>query len=155
MANLSVSGIRERIFNTTKHEQTIAKPQTKTTNPFARMNGNLPNADVYVSPDKTTGDKFSFKGSLEKLKKATQVGTLNEINDKIKGMTESIVSFGKKIQTGVSNTWKSLNEWTVEDAVMSLIDTTPSARYYQKADIGTTKEIFKALETVESCRYQG
>lgn len=155
MANLSVSGIRERIFNTTKHEQTIARPQTRTTNPFAKMNGNLLNADVYVSPDKTTSDKFSFKGSFEKLKQAAQVGTLNEINDKIKGMTESIVSFGKKIQAGVTNTWKSLNEWTVEDAVMSLIDTTPSARYYQKADIGTTKEIFKALEKVESCRYQG
>lgn len=152
MANLSVSGIRERIFNTTKHEQNVARTQHKTSNPFAKMNGNLLNADVYVSPTKES-HKLNFGASIEKLKQAAQVGTLNEIGDKIKGMTESIISFGKKIQAGISTTWKNLNEWTVEDAVMSLIDTTPSAKYYQKADIGTTKEIFKALEAVESCRY--
>jgi len=155
MANLSVSGIRERIFNTTKHEQNVERQQGKTSNPFAKMNGNLLNADVYVSSTKQTGDKFSFKGSLEKLKQATQVGTLNEIGEKVKGMTESIISFGKKIQSGISTTWKSLNEWTVEEAVMSLIDTTPSARYYQKADIGHTRDVFKALEAVESGRYTG
>ena len=155
MANLSVSGIRERIFNTTKHEQDVARPQGRTTNPFANMNGNLLNADVYVSSNKTSVEKMSFKASIEKLKQAAQVGTLNEIGDKIKGMTESIVSFGRKIQTGITNTWKTLNEYTIEDAVMSLIDTTPSAKYYQKADIGTTREIFKALEAVESERYTG
>ena len=155
MANLSVSGIRERIFNTTKHEQDVARPQGRTINPFAKMNGNLLNADVYVSSSKTSGEKMSFKASIEKFKQAAQVGTLNEIGDKIKDMTESIVSFGRKIQTGITNTWKTLNEYTIEDAVMSLIDTTPSAKYYQKADIGTTKEIFKALEAVESSRYTG
>ena len=155
MANLSVSGIRERIFNTTKHEQNVERQQGKTSNPFAKMNGNLLNADVYVSSNKQTGDKFTFKGSLEKLKQATQVSTLNEIGDKIKGMTESIVSFGKKIQTGISTTWKNLNEWTIEDAVMSLIDTTPSAKYYQKADIGYARNVFRALEAVESGRYTG
>jgi len=155
MANLSVSGIRERIFNTSKHEQSVARPQSKTTNPFAKMNGNLLNADVYVSSDKKIGEKLSFRANIEKLKQAAQVGTLNEVGDKIKGMTESIVSFGKKIQSGISATWKNLNEWTVEDAVMALIDTTPSAKYYQKADLGTTKDIFRALEAVESSRYQG
>ena len=155
MANLSVSGIRERMFNTTKHEQNVARPQSKTTNPFAKMNGNLLNADVYVSSEKTSGEKLSFKASIEKLKQAAQVGTLNEIGDKVKGMTESIVSFGKKIQSSITNTWKSLNEWTIEDAVMALIDTTPSAKYYQKADIGSTREIFRALEAVESGRYTG
>ena len=155
MANLSVSGIRERIFNTTKHEQNVARPQGKTSNPFAKMNGNLLNADVYVSSTNQTGDKFSFKGSIEKFKQAAQVGTLNEIGDKIKGMTESIVSFGRKIKEGVSSTWNYLNEYTIEEAVMSLIDSTPSARYYQKADIGTTKDIFRALEAVESHRYAG
>lgn len=49
MANLSISGIRERIFNSTKHEQTVAR----SSNPFAvtSFKGNVLTADVFA-PEK-------------------------------------------------------------------------------------------------------
>ena len=84
MANLSVASIRERIFNTTKHEENVARPKNSTPNPFAQMNGNLLNADVYVSSTNNHAEKLGFSGRIEKLKKAAQVGSLSNIGEKFR-----------------------------------------------------------------------
>lgn len=153
MANLSVASIRERIFNTTKHEENVARPKNQTSqNPFAQMNGNLLNADVYVSSTNNNAEKLGFSGRIEKLKKATQVGSLSNLGEKIKAWAEPVVAFANRIKEGASNTWKKLNEWTVEDAVMSLVDRTPSQKYYASAPIKDTEKTFVDLVAVESGR---
>ena len=156
MANLSVANIRERIFNTTKHEENVARPKNAgTSNPFANMNGNLLNADVYVSnAEKTTpvAEKISFAGRIDKLKKAVQVGAISKMGETIKGIGESISAFTNRVKDGIYGTWKKLNEYTIEDAVKSMFDRTPSAKYYADADINHTKNVFKSLEAIESAR---
>ena len=156
MANLSVANIRERIFNTTKHEENVARPKNAgTSNPFANMNGNLLNADVFVSStEKTTSaaDKLGFAGRIEKLKKAVQVGTISKMGEAFKGIAESVTAFTNRVKYGIYGTWKKLNEYTIEDAVKSMFDRTPSAKYYADADINYTKDIFRTLENIESAR---
>lgn len=155
MANLSVASIRERIFNTTKHENNVARPTNSSSqNPFANMNGNLLNADVYVSSTNNNAEKIGFSGRIEKLKKAAQVGSLSNMGEKFRAWTESAVAFGKRITEGASNVWKKLNEWTIEDAIMSMVDRTPTQKYYATAPISSTRETLKALEAVESSRIQ-
>ena len=154
MANLSVASIRERIFNTTKHEENVARPKNAASqNPFAQMNGNLLNADVYVSSS-NNAEKIGFSGRIEKLKKAAQVGSLSNLGEKFKAWTESAVAFGKRIKDGVSNTWKKLNEWTLEDAVMNMIDRTPSQKHYAMAPVKSTEKTFADLVAVETGRVQ-
>ena len=156
MANLSVASIRERIFNTTRHEENVARPKNQVSqNPFANMNGNLLNADVYVSSKANQAEKIGFAGRIEKLKKAAQVSSLSNIGAKIQSGIESVVAFGKSLKEGAVNTWKKLNELTVEDAIMSLVDKTPSQKHYAVAPISETRKTFAALEAIESGRLQG
>lgn len=155
MANLSVASIRERIFNTTKHENNVARPANQVSqNPFANMNGNLLNADVYVSSTNNHAEKIGFSGRIEKLKKAAQVGSLANMGEKFKAWTESAVAFGKRIADGVKNVGKWLNETTPTDIIMSVVDRTPSQKYYSTAPISSTKQTFAALESIESSRMQ-
>ena len=64
---LSISSIRERIFNPTKHEATVAR----SSNPFAQTSfkGNVLTADVFVSENdkskENNGNKISFTGKLK------------------------------------------------------------------------------------------
>ena len=154
MANLSVASIRERIFNTTKHEENVARPKNSTPNPFAQMNGNLLNADVYVSSTNNHAENLGLSGRIEKLKKAAQVGSLSNIGEKFRQMAEPVVAFAKRIKEGASNTWKKLNEWTLEDAVMSLIDRTPSQKHYATAPVKSTEKTLADLVAVETGRIQ-
>lgn len=155
MANLSVASIRERIFNTSKHESNVARPNNAASqNPFAQMNGNLLNADVYVSSKNNHAEKLGFSGRIEKLKKAAQVGSLSNLGEKFRQITEPVVAFAKRIKEGASNTWKKLNEWTLEDAIMSMIDRTPSQKHYAMAPVKSTEKTFADLVAVESSRMQ-
>lgn len=155
MANLSVASIRERIFNTSRHEENVARPKNQTShNPFAQMNGNLLNADVYVSSSNNHAEKIGFSARIEKLKKAAQVGSLSNMGEKLRTVTESAVAFGKRVVQSASNTWKKLNEWTLEDAVASLFDKTPSQKHYSIAPISETRKTLAALEAIESSRIQ-
>ncbi len=156
MANLSVASIRERIFNTSKHENNVARPNNSAShNPFANMNGNLLNADVYVSSTTNNAEKIGFSGRIEKLKKAAQVGSLSNIGEKFKAWTESAAAFGNRIKEGFKTVGKWLNETTAEDLIMAMIDRTPSQKYYATAPISSTKQTFAALEALESSRMQG
>ncbi len=154
MANLSVASIRERIFNTTKHENNVARPQNSAShNPFAQMNGNLLNADVYVSST-NNAEKLSFSGRIEKLKKAAQVGSLSKMGEKISAWTESAVAFGRRIKEGAKSFGKWLNETTPQDLIMSMIDRTPSQKYYAMAPVKSTERTLSDLIAIESSRIQ-
>lgn len=154
MANLSVASIRERIFNTTRHEENVARPKNAASqNPFAQMNGNLLNADVYVSST-NNAEKIGFSGRIEKLKKAAQVGSLSNMGEKFKAWAEPVVAFAKRITEGAKSFGKWLNETTAEDVIMSMIDRTPSQKHYAMAPVKSTERTLADLVAVESSRIQ-
>lgn len=155
MANLSVASIRERIFNTSRHEENVARPKNAASqNPFAQMNGNLLNADVYVSSTNNHAEKIGFSGRIEKLKKAAQVGSLSNMGEKLRAWAEPAVAFAKKISDKAKAFGKWLNETTAEDVIMSMIDRTPSQKHYAMAPVKSTERTLADLVAVESSRMQ-
>ena len=118
---LSISSIRERIFNPTKHEKSVAR----SSNPFAQTSfkGNVLTADVFVSENKTKNEvqnnAISFTG---KLKASALVGSIAGIGDKIKAGIESVAAFANRIKDNVVNCWNKLNntEITFEPAKQAI-----------------------------------
>ena len=118
---LSISSIRERIFNPTKHEKSVAR----SSNPFAQTSfkGNVLTADVFVSENKTNNEVqnngISFTG---KLKASALVGSIAGIGDKIKAGIESVAAFANRIKDNVVNCWNKLNntEITFEPAKQAI-----------------------------------
>ncbi len=114
---LSISSIRERIFNPTKHEKTVAR----SSNPFAQTSfkGNVLTADVFVSENDKTNEKqnnaISFTG---KLKASALVGSISNFGSKIQAGIETVVAFANRIKDNVVNCWNKLNstEITFEPA---------------------------------------
>ena len=104
MANLSIPSIRERLFNTSKHETTT---QRNSSNPFAASSfkGNVLTADVFESSAKKN-DQPSFTG---KLKASALVGSISGIGEKFQNMINSVVSFGHRMIDSVVNSWNKLN----------------------------------------------
>lgn len=104
MANLSISAIRERIFNNTKHEQTVAR----SSNPFAvsSFKGNVLTADVFA-PEKEKAAQPSFTG---KLKASALVGSLASAGSKISAAFESVGAFCNRMKDGVIGFWKNLEQ---------------------------------------------
>lgn len=107
MANLSISGIRERIFNSTKHEQTVAR----SSNPFAATSfkGNVLTADVFA-PEKEKSSQPSFTG---KLKASALVGSLANAGSKITAAIESIGAFCNKMKNWGISAWDTLKNTEV------------------------------------------
>ena len=105
MANLSIPAIRERLFNTSKHETTT---QRNSSNPFAASSfkGNVLTADVFESSTKNNNQP-SFTG---KLKASALVGTISGIGEKFQNMINSVVAFGNRMKENVVNGWNKLNE---------------------------------------------
>ena len=101
MANLSIPAIRERLFNTSKHEQTTQR----STNPFAASSfkGNVLTADVFESSTKKAEPAFTGK-----LKASALVGSISGIGEKFQNMINSVVKFGVKIKENVVNGWNKL-----------------------------------------------
>ena len=99
MANLSIPAIRERLFNTSKHEQTTQR----STNPFAASSfkGNVLTADVFESSAKKT----EFTG---KLKASTLVGSISGIGEKFQNIINSVIAFGVRAKESVVNGWNKL-----------------------------------------------
>ncbi len=104
MANLSIPSIRERLFNTSKHETTT---QRNSSNPFAASSfkGNVLTADVFESSTKKN-DQPSFTG---KLKASALVGSISGIGEKFQNIIDSVVSFGHRMKDNVVNGWNKLN----------------------------------------------
>jgi len=103
MANLSIPSIRERLFNTSKHEQTT---QRNNTNPFAAttFKGNVLTADVFESSTKQSQPAFTGK-----LKASALVGSISGIGEKFQNIINSVVGFGTRIKENVVNGWNKLN----------------------------------------------
>ena len=106
MANLSIPSIRERLFNTSKHETTTQR-NSNSTNPFAASSfkGNVLTADVFESSSKKA-DQPSFTG---KLKASALVGYISGIGEKFQNMINSVVAFGNRMKENVVNGWNKLN----------------------------------------------
>lgn len=105
MANLSVSSIRERIFNTSKHESVT---QRNSSNPFAASSfkGNVLTADVFESSSKKSNNNVNFTG---KLKASALVGSISGIGERFQHAIDSVVAFGNRIKENVVNGWNKLN----------------------------------------------
>lgn len=115
MANLSISGIRERIFNNTKHEQTVAR----SSNPFAQtsLKGNVLTADVFESSKQENQSSASIPAK-SKLYLSAMVGSINNfgsrLHEKLNKGVESVVSFCGRISNNVSNTWKEMQNTEIK-----------------------------------------
>lgn len=107
MANLSIPSIRERLFNTSKHE-TSTQRNSNSTNPFAASSfkGNVLTADVFESSSKKNDNNINFTG---KLKASALVGSISGIGEKFQNMINSVVAFGNRIKDNVVNGWNKLN----------------------------------------------
>ncbi len=100
MGSFSIDAVRERLFNSTKHEKVVSR----SSNPFAATSfkGNVLTADVFE-----TKDKPSFTG---KLKASALVSSISNMGSKIRSGFESVVEFSKKAKDSVINGWNKLNE---------------------------------------------
>ncbi len=142
---LSVSSIRERLFNTSKHEQVTKR---NSSNPFAASSfkGNVLTADVFESSSKKAAQP-SFTG---KLKASALVGSISGIGERFHNMIESAIAFGSRIKDNVVNGWNKLNEVeisfapakekavsiynSIKDSVSGLISQGISSRFVAKMD---------------------
>lgn len=104
MANLSIPSIRQRLFNTSKHESTT---QRNSSNPFAAASfkGNVLTADVFESSAKQSQPAFTGK-----LKSSALVGSISGIGEKFQNIINSVAEFGTRIKENVVNGWNKLNE---------------------------------------------
>lgn len=111
MANLSIPAIRERLFNTSKHESATSR---NSSNPFAQTSfkGNVLTADVFESSS-VKADQPSFTG---KLKASALVGSISGIGEKFHNMIESAIAFGNRFKEGIVNRWNKLNSIEVSFA---------------------------------------
>ena len=114
MANLSVSSIRERIFNTSKHESVT---QRNSSNPFAASSfkGNVLTADVFESSSKKASSNINFTG---KLKASALVGSISGIGEKFQHIISSVVDFGNRAKDYAVNCWNKLNSVEISFAPM-------------------------------------
>jgi len=105
MANLSIPAIRERLFNTSKNEQST---QRNSTNPFAATSfkGNVLTADVFESSSKKDENKVS---ATEKLKASALVGSISGYGERFQNMINSVISFGNRVKENVVNGWNKIN----------------------------------------------
>lgn len=101
MANLSIPSIRERLFNTSKHESTTQRA----TNPFSAstFKGNVLTADVFESSAKKNQPIFTGK-----LKAGTLVGSISGIGEKFQNIINSVTAFSNRVKENVVNYWNKL-----------------------------------------------
>lgn len=100
MANFSIDAVRERLFNTTKHEKVVSR----SSNPFAATSfkGNVLTADVFETKDKPS--------ITNKLKSSALVSSISSMGSKLHSGIESVVLFGNRIKENVIEGWNRLNE---------------------------------------------
>lgn len=106
MANLSIAKIGQRIFNATKHEQTVAR----NSNPFAassfKVNA-LTTADVFQSEKPSMAEKVSSKS---KLMYSALVGSISDIGNRINHGIESVKAFCNRAIDGFVGFWNKMND---------------------------------------------
>lgn len=130
MANLSIPSIRERLFNTSRHEQTTQR----SSNPFSASSfkGNVLTADVFESSTKQSQPAFTGK-----LKASTLVGSISGIGEKFQHMINSVVEFGVRAKESVVNYWNKLEgiEISFNPLKERMISTYNSAKNLMKSPI--------------------
>lgn len=111
MADLSISGIRERIFNNTKHEHTVAR----SSNPFAvtSFKGNVLTADVFAPEKENKKEKSSGLSFTGKLKASALVGSLASAGSKWSEAVESLGAFCNRMKNGVADFWQSCKNYEI------------------------------------------
>jgi hypothetical protein len=113
---MEITSIRERIFNKTKHESTVARAS----NPFAAstFKGNVLTADVFES-SKAKDSQQITNLLTRKLTFSVLAGYNNNIGSKMNQAMESVVSFCGRMKENVVNTWQKLNDTNVMEALNS------------------------------------
>ncbi len=114
MANLSISKIGARIFNTTKHETSVAR----SSNPFAKsdMKMDVLTADVFGTKSETTTSNIS---KMKRMASAF-VGSIGDAFPTFRKGIQNIANFCKSCKEKTVNAWNYLNEKEVH--VPSLFD---------------------------------
>lgn len=150
MANLSVSSIRERIFNTSKHESVT---QRNSSNPFAASSfkGNVLTADVFESSNKKVNNTPNFTG---KLKASALVGSISGIGEKFQHMINSVVEFGNRIKENVVNGWNKLNSVEIsftpaKEKVISMYNSTKEVLGTSVTDLISSKTSARSVAKME------
>jgi hypothetical protein len=140
MANLSVSSIRERIFNTSKHESVT---QRNSSNPFAASSfkGNVLTADVFESSNKKVNNTPNFTG---KLKASALVGSISGIGEKFQHMINSVVEFGNRIKENVVNSFTPAKE-----KVISMYNSTKEVLGTSVTDLISSKTSARSVAKME------
>ncbi len=141
MANLSVSSIRERIFNTSKHESVT---QRNSSNPFAASSfkGNVLTADVFESSNKKVNNTPNFTG---KLKASALVGSISGIGEKFQHMINSVVEFGNRIKENVVNGWFT----PAKEKVISMYNSTKEVLGTSVTDLISSKTSARSVAKME------
>ena len=150
MANLSVSSIRERIFNTSKHESVT---QRNSSNPFAASSfkGNVLTADVFESSSKKSNNNINFTG---KLKASALVGSISGIGEKFQHMINSVVEFGNRIKENVVNGWNKLNSVEIsftpaKEKAISMYNSTKEIMGMSISDLVSSKTSARHIAKME------
>lgn len=120
MANLSISKIGARIFNTTKHESSVAR----SSNPFAKSNMKMDvlTADVFGTKTEST----TSTSMISKMKRmaSTFVGSIGDAFPTFRKGIENIANFCKSCKDKTINVWNYLNQ----KEVPSLVDAASSIK---------------------------
>lgn len=155
MANLSIPAIRERLFNTSKHETTT---QRNSSNPFAASSfkGNVLTADVFESSTKKN-DQTNFTG---KLKASALVGSISGIGEKFQNIIDSVITFGNRMKDSVVNGWNKLNGIEIsfapaKEKAMSIYNSVKDALNTSVTDLissGITSKSVAKMEDMTAAR---
>ncbi len=96
---MEISSIRQRLFNTTKHEKTVARA----TNPFASttFKGNVLSADVFESAD-------TKNTAQNKLTYSALVGSMADFGSRMKAKWSAMVSFGNAMKEQIAADMENL-----------------------------------------------
>jgi hypothetical protein len=91
---MEIASIRQRLFNTTKHEKTVAR----STNPFATFKGNVLSADVFdsLSNEAKQNNKLTYSAF---------VGSMSNFGNRIKEKWNAMISFGGAIKEKIAADW--------------------------------------------------
>lgn len=154
MADFSVNSLASRIFNTSKHENNVARNsnpvgQTVTTPSFTGKNLLQKNMRINV----LSADVFETTNSnsiISKTKRmcSTFVGSINDMGTRF---TDSIGAFCHKVKNNVSNFWTMLNETRVPGiidasrAIKAKWDAANYAKDVQKYAAKPTSELKELL----------
>ena len=143
MANLSVSSIRERIFNTSKHESVT---QRNSSNPFAASSfkGNVLTADVFESSSKKSNNNINFTG---KLKASALVGSISGFGEKFQNIIKSVVDFGNRAKDYATNCW---NKFTpAKEKAISMYNSTKEIMGMSISDLVSSKTSARHIAKME------